>query len=213
MSRKHIVQPGECMGSIARLYGFLDPASIYDHADNGALRKCRGTPDILAPGDKVVIPPKRGLVFFMKPGEHRTIVLKTVPTRLHLKVCTGHDFSFRGDKYELRVDGIQAPFKGELPKSGELDVDLPATARRAELDIFRKGIERPVQRFDLDLGGMDPVDTLTGVQARLEALGYDCGGVDGELTPLTRAAIRAFQRTHGLLQNGDPKDAKLQKAL
>jgi len=45
-------------------------------------------------------------------------------------------------------------------------------------------------------------DQVRELQSLLVDLGYDAGGVDGRLGPRTRAAIRDFQRSHGL-----PEDA------
>lgn len=42
----------------------------------------------------------------------------------------------------------------------------------------------------------------TDLQARLETLGHPTGGADGKIGPKTRAAIRAFQATKGLVPDG-----------
>ena len=42
------------------------------------------------------------------------------------------------------------------------------------------------------------------MQERLTRAGYDAGGVDGKIGPLTIAAVRAFQRTVGLVPDGYP---------
>ncbi len=52
-----------------------------------------------------------------------------------------------------------------------------------------------------------PEWTVSEVQARLKALGYDPGPRDGVNGPLTAAAIRAFQRDHGLAPDGRLSDA------
>ena len=49
---------------------------------------------------------------------------------------------------------------------------------------------------------LDPVDTVTGVQARCKLLGYDCGPIDGELGDATSAALKAFQTLNGLAIDG-----------
>jgi hypothetical protein len=44
--------------------------------------------------------------------------------------------------------------------------------------------------------------TVAAVQRRLGELGYDAGIVDGVVGPQTRAAIAAFQSTHGMVVDG-----------
>src|SRR5215813_2054048 len=50
-------------------------------------------------------------------------------------------------------------------------------------------------------GGYDDA-TVAAVQRRLGQLGYDVGIVDGVVGPQTRAAIAAFQSTHGMIVDG-----------
>jgi peptidoglycan hydrolase-like protein with peptidoglycan-binding domain len=50
---------------------------------------------------------------------------------------------------------------------------------------------------------------VSGVQARLQNLGFDPGKVDGVLGPRTRAAIRTFQRSMGI----EEPDGKITDAL
>ena len=55
---QHRVTQGESITTIALRYGFRDPKAIYDHPDNAELKKKRPSPDILFPGDVVIIPDK-----------------------------------------------------------------------------------------------------------------------------------------------------------
>jgi len=49
---------------------------------------------------------------------------------------------------------------------------------------------------------LPPVETVKGVQARLKALGYNCGPIDGIYGPKTRAAAKVFQTDYGLVVDG-----------
>lgn len=40
------------------------------------------------------------------------------------------------------------------------------------------------------------------IQTRLMTLGFDPGGIDGKFGPRTKSAVRAFQRAHGLVDDG-----------
>ena len=48
-------------------------------------------------------------------------------------------------------------------------------------------------------------------QAKLAALGYEPGALDGVLTPQTRAALLAYQRRSGLRETGTFDNATLHK--
>ena len=56
--------------------------------------------------------------------------------------------------------------------------------------------------FPIDLGYVDPIDQLSGIQCRLNMLGYECGAVDGKNGPITRAAVKAFQKDKSLQVDG-----------
>jgi N-acetylmuramoyl-L-alanine amidase len=56
----------------------------------------------------------------------------------------------------------------------------------------------------LQIGHLDPVEETTGIQGRLNNLGFDCGEVDGIIGPQTEAAVRAFQDEHSLEADGIP---------
>jgi peptidoglycan hydrolase-like protein with peptidoglycan-binding domain len=59
-----------------------------------------------------------------------------------------------------------------------------------------------VYTWSLQIGFLDPIDELSGVQARLNNLGFDSGEVDGLNGPRTRAAVKSFQKKHGLVVDG-----------
>ena len=54
----HVVKPGECFTRIAERYGFSDYKALYDHPDNADLKKKRPNPNVLHPGDRIVVPDK-----------------------------------------------------------------------------------------------------------------------------------------------------------
>ncbi len=51
-----------------------------------------------------------------------------------------------------------------------------------------------------------PSGSVKQIQAELAARGYDPGPIDGIAGEKTRRAIRAYQRDHGLLVNGQPSN-------
>src|SRR5512134_2279572 len=60
MPGKHYtIQPGDYLPRIAEQNGFFDFHTIWDHADNAALKAKRKNPNVLLPGDELVIPDKQ----------------------------------------------------------------------------------------------------------------------------------------------------------
>lgn len=62
--------------------------------------------------------------------------------------------------------------------------------------------EAKLRRIESRVAMTAPVTGVRAVQQRLSELGYDPGPVDGIMGPRTRAAIRAFERDHGLPESG-----------
>ena len=54
------------------------------------------------------------------------------------------------------------------------------------------------REFELTLGNLDPVDQISGVQGRLHSLGYYEGPVDGQMSPATKDALKAFKAARGI---------------
>jgi N-acetylmuramoyl-L-alanine amidase len=56
--------------------------------------------------------------------------------------------------------------------------------------------------FSLHIGELDPVDTFSGQQARLNNLGYFPGSSDQDDDPQFLSAAEEFQCDHGLTVDG-----------
>ena len=58
MATIHTVKKGETLGGIAKANGFKSFREIYDHPDNAAFKAKRPNPNLIFPGDVLVIPDK-----------------------------------------------------------------------------------------------------------------------------------------------------------
>ncbi|MHC4399783.1 MAG: LysM peptidoglycan-binding domain-containing protein [Planctomycetota bacterium] len=56
MSTVYVVRRGDTLTRIARDHGFDSWRTIYNHPDNAAFRRQRPNPDLIYPGDRIVIP-------------------------------------------------------------------------------------------------------------------------------------------------------------
>jgi N-acetylmuramoyl-L-alanine amidase len=50
MPKVHVVKQGECLSSIAHVYGFSSYRAIYEPPDNAAFRSKRADPAVILPG-------------------------------------------------------------------------------------------------------------------------------------------------------------------
>ncbi len=198
---EYVVKPGDCISSIAKEKGhFWD--TLWTDPGNAELKETRKEPNVLFPGDKVVIPAKEEK---QEPGSaevrHR-FRRKGEPTYLHLRILD-HDEPRSNEPYTLTIAGEQR--SGTTDKDGYLSERIPGHAREA---VLKMGDDQ----YKLQLGQLDPVDSVSGVQQRLNNLGFPCGKVDGVFGPRTRSALNTFRRSVNLEPSPDI-DAPVRAAL
>lgn len=204
----HDVRQGETVIGLAEENALKDWKAILDRPENAELRKKRSDPGILMPGDRLFIP-NRVLREHPSPVDaHHKFVKKAPAAYLRVAIKDAEGTPYAGKRYELTVAGKTV--SGQLGADGLLEEPVPASATRGELKLWtQEGAEPEI--WSLELGSMDPLDEVSGVQARLENLGFDCGGVSGSLNDRTRAAVRSFQWLVGLEMSGEIDDALRQK--
>jgi len=213
--RKYTVKQGDCISSIAFAYN-LFPKTIWDHPDNAELKKLRKDLNALFPGDVLIIPDKESKEESCQSGKKHRFRRKGVPERLRIQFCVGDyeaddedDDIFRKNvPYTLDItikDGSSVPRKtGKTDNDGFLDEMIPPDAHKGKI-VLDEGEDEQV--FEILLGHLDPIDTISGVKARLENLGYDCGEDDDPDNPETLEAIRDFQQRNDLkILAGDFKE-------
>jgi hypothetical protein len=199
--KQHSVSQGECLTSIAKDYG-IPWRKIWDDGVNASLKEERKDPNILFPGDRLMIP---DLEKQEKSGgteaKHRYRVTQRNPS-IHLCVrlrsVDGEETPIANKAYELHFDEGEM-VTGSTDGSGMIEANLPPAAQVARIVIPDKNLSFPVK-----LGHLDPIDQLTGVQGRLNMLGYESGPIDGMMGPITEGAVRRYQTDHDLIIDGIP---------
>jgi len=192
MPISHTVKPGDCISSIADQHGRFWQ-QLWDHADNAQLKDLRKDPNVLNPGDVVVIPDLQNHEESCATEQKHRFRRKGVPAKLKVRIL-------RDDKpraklpYVLEIDSITV--KGNTDGDGFVKGDIPPGARKGRLTVG-KGDDLDV--FDLLLGTVDPIDTDEGLLDRLDCLGFD---VSQGLGP----ALKDFQTKVGLEPTGTPDD-------
>ena len=215
MGTVHVVAQGETLHRIAKKHGFRHWQTLYDHVDNAALRKKRPNPNLLLPGDEITIPEKEPLVVKIQTNQSHVFQMKPIPTeKFKVKIQNGSGKSWVGKKVSLKVG--EQTLETEITETGFVEVDLPrGDEESGELSVFMNNDDsEPTHTFEIKLGYLDPIDTLSGVQARCNALNFPCGVVDGLMGQKTREGVMAFQETYSLSVDGKPgpkTQAKLQE--
>ncbi len=197
MSETHIVQAGEYMEMIAEQFGFRDYHIIYDHPNNSHFKTLRPNPHILYPGDSVFIPDK-------DPGQEPAATDKK-----HKFVIKAHKIAlivyirrngkpFANQAYTLVV-GKQT-VTGKTGADGLIQKDIPVGEAEGVLTFNGP----PKYTRKLHLGFLHPITKTSGIQMRLNNLGFGCGPPSKHENNAYHAALRAFQTKHQMTVNGSP---------
>lgn len=217
--KQYTIQQGDTLLRIAKQFGLSGSKALYMHPSNAAFRQLRPDPNLIYPGDRINIPESQSSVYFGLPDRRHVFVhsgsgaAEKELLRFALKDSDGQLMS--GLRATL-VTGGQSR-KATVSEDGVLEFDLTECAEsEGELQVFTaEGSADPSHRFNIQFAHLDPIDTISGIQARCNNLGYDCGTVDDLLGDATRRGIRAFQTAHGLINDGEPgpkTQARLEEA-
>lgn len=198
MPKTHVVQQGECLTSIAEAYGFYWQ-TLWNHPDNARLREQGRHPNVLHPGDQVVIPDRKVSEYVRPTGARHSWKVKGIPAKLRLQLMWDYE-PRRNERYVLTVD--DARFEGSTDGEGRIEVTIPPGATLGTLQV---GEGEREETFELSLGHLDPSRDISGVQGRLANLGFACQ-VSGALDEATREALRRFQAHAKLPITGEPDE-------
>jgi hypothetical protein len=206
MPTTHIVRQGECFSRIARRYGFADYKKLYEHPDNADLRKKRPNPNLLFPGDKIVIPDPAPKTASLSHGRFHRFILKAPKRHLRLALKDDAGEPLAGKAYTLILDHEE--LQGTTDGDGFLEEELPFNVSRVELECEGRA-------WELELGNLNPLEEapdegISGTEARLINLGYALEPT-GKMTIELRSAIRAFQHQSGLEVTGHLDSKTIQK--
>jgi N-acetylmuramoyl-L-alanine amidase len=209
---EYVIKQGDYLPKIAEENGFFDYKTIWEHPSNKQLKDKRKNPNVLLPGDVLIIPDKTPKTESRGTGATHKFKIKRSKNMLRLIVEDLYGKPVANAKCELRVDG--ALFQLTSGGDGKIEKEIPLTAQHAEL-VFKEG-ETPLKDVKLvvDIGHLDPVEDPSGQRARLSNLGYFLGAVAQDDDAQFKSAVEEFQCDHGLTVDGDcgPKtQAKLKE--
>jgi hypothetical protein len=196
-TRNYVVKQGDCMASIAIHTGFFWK-TLWDLPENSSLKGKRKDPYVLLPGDVVVIPDVRLRIEERPTDSTHKFVRKGVPEKLRVVVLDDGEQPIAGSKYTLEIDGKSSD--GVTGSDGVIEHPIRPNACQAHL-IVGEGDSR--REYKLNLGHMDPIDTISGQQARLFNLGFYDGPVNGKPNGQMRTGVMMFQKKNHMEATGD----------
>jgi hypothetical protein len=197
---KQKVGAGETTMSIARKNGFFW-RTIWDHAENAELKAKRRDPNVLFEDDDIFIPEKRPKEVSKGTESEHVFKLKGEPGKLKIRLLKlGKPRANESYVIDLGTQVIE----GKTDADGRIEHFIPGDAGTGKL-ILRDGKEI----HPLRLGHLDPLDLLSGVQQRLNNLGYSCGAEMGgaEMGEQTKEALKKFQADQQLNETGEADEA------
>lgn len=184
----------DCISSIAVETGHFWQ-TIWDHPANAELKRLRGNPNVLRQNDSVFVPDMRPKSESGHVDQHHKFVRLGEPSKLLLQLLED-DEPRANMPWILEVDGKQ--FNGTTDDDGNLAIPIRGNTQQVLLRVGHPGSE---DSYELNLGEVEPIETESGVAARLENLGYLTNRHAMHGQPLADA-LRAFQSRHGLAATG-----------
>lgn len=211
MGKYHTVAQGECFSSLAHEHGFESYRVIYQHPENAELVKQRSNPNVLYPKDVVYIPDNELKEVEAATEQRHHFVLKKEKTMFRIVIKDEYEKPFADTRFELTVD--RKIYEGKTDSTGKIEQEINANARSGQINFYsNKGGENEIIGVvPLNFGHLDPVREASGVQARLNNLGFECGKIDGVIGDKTTTALLAFQKKHGLPETGEACSATREK--
>jgi hypothetical protein len=199
---KFVLGPGDCLSSVAFEAGFRDWRALAEADTGGELQADGRTPNLQREGDEIDVPPLSQKWAPVAAGPTRYFRLRReTTTPLRLELGGGPTGPWADCPFVLAVAGVEV--EGTTSRLGGIDVRIPIAATEGLLSLYGAGRSRPPTfELELQIGSLEPVTTTRGLQARLAGLGFGPGPTDGDLGPVTVAAVERFQSVCGLRVDG-----------
>ncbi len=198
----HVVRPGECLSSIAAHYGIVPWRKIYDHPRNADFKRRRPNPNLIYAGDELYIPDKESRIIHCPTGQAHRFRVRVPTTWFNMCLQDEAKQPIAEARFCLMLDNHVATIAGETDGKGWIKAEIPAWAEFGQLMLWpHPDDDETVLTWKVRLGHLDPLDTTSGVKGRLQNLGYVCDVNDVQDEEYF-AAVREFQRDHGLVVDG-----------
>ena len=201
MATDYFVQQGDYLSKIAKEFGFSDYRTIWNHPDNSELKSKRKNPNVLYPGDKLVIPDRTPREEDCAVDKKHTFIAKRQEIRLRLFLEDMYEQPVANAACVLAIEGDSRTITTD--SQGKIDEPLPPGTTSATLFIQDvKQTHLNSVQIPIKIGHLDPLEELSGQSGRLSNLGYFPGNPDDKDDPAFMLAVERFQAEHGLTVDG-----------
>ena len=195
-----VVQEGETLDGIAFRSGHFRE-TLRTLAANTTLMQARADGATILPGDRMTVPPIEPAVRSCATGKRHVFRRKGVPAEIRFVVRKPDGTPFTGKAYRITVG--PRTYEGTTDGEGKIHAWVEPLARSGRLSVTLAEAGYPDELDTaISIGTMWPIDTVRGVQQRLNALRFDCGETDGELNAATGMALASFQTAQQLEPTG-----------
>ncbi|MFO1063535.1 MAG: LysM domain-containing protein [Pirellulales bacterium] len=203
---KHVVQEGDCLSKIAKHYGFTWK-KLWDYGPNATLKAKREDPNLLYPGDIVVIPEKSPKMESKGTNQKHTFKKRTeLPTFQIRLLFEGAPLANFDAELTFQSPSWSATKTGKTDSDGNLLIEsspkirIPGDTPGATLLIGNK----PYQiRYSICLSSLPDHKTAAGASIRLYNLGYTSSIINESQIDELQPAIVRYARSKQQKSNGE----------
>lgn len=202
----YVAHARDCILSIAHAFG-LPWEKVWNDPQNAQLQAERKDPRVLMPGDKVFVPKIKPRVESKSTDQKHKFIAKRKLVKLRLHFYD-EGKPLKDLSYKATIEG--RILQGSADGDGLVELKIPASAFAGTIVLDDGNVS---YQFELVMGALNPRDSISGMQMRLNNLGFSCGAVDGVFGSKTRRAMRTFQKLKELPLTDQPNQATFDKLL
>jgi N-acetylmuramoyl-L-alanine amidase len=205
MAKTHRVAQGEYLQKIAAQYGFTDYNTIWNDPANRTLKEKRKNPNILAPGDLIVIPETKQKEAGKATGATHNFQVPSGRVKIKIVLIDVNRRPVSNAECVLELGGqSQGNQVFRLTSGGDGSIEQEISIRGPhEGTLLVKDPNLPYQtEMGIRIGHLDPADIRSGQVARLNNLGYNAGSLSSEDEMRFKSAVEEFQCDNSLPVNG-----------
>lgn len=218
----YIVKQGDTIPSLAKAKD-IPSAELWKDGANvtkAATTPDRTDPNVLYPGDKVKLPEEAKKTDTGAATEKKHIYeIGTEYMTLEVRLLDGDHKPHKSKKVEVKIDGTATTPAGPLNKcSGTTDGDGLVKVEKVDPGAKVAEFSYTGRTVELQIGWLDPFDTVSGAIGRLQNLGYLKKELTEDILTLPEddpdlvAAVKSFQAQYVFPSDKPKVDGKFAKA-